>query len=482
MIHKTFIIAQNKHYSPTKAFFLSCLARSGCKLSKQEDLLFILTTSFSDKSASTTFALVHRPQNDPRIHDASSSSMVFQELAPSQAHKVKNRIQLESELFGRSDGANASSEMRDNEGEAAEYGVYFDDSEYDYMQHMRELNAGHGESYFIEAPAKRKGQDSKGKVRLEDALRETSLDDKVNEVGNDPTKGSTFLEDEILPSKHLRKGTYQDQQDIPDVLAGFQPDMDPRLREVLEALEDEAYVDDDDDMFVQLAKGGDEVSPTEFEKLGFDSNGEVDEEDGWESDDTAKPVHEFKSTAEPSAVQENDIPMEDGAAQSDNDWMREFSKFKKAEKSKEDKRQASNPEIQSSIMTGTSTNGGRRKKRKGALTSSTGYSMTSSSLLRTEGLTLLDARFDKIEEDYAADRMEDDDDGRASVSTGISTTSSQVPSLRSDFDGLMDEFLGGYSMSGRKRIKKGPYQTGMEQLDEIRKGLGPPRLGASKVR
>lgn len=476
------VIAPDQCSSSDRAFVQSCLAKSGCKLLKYESPPFILTTCFfSDKSTSTTFALVHRPQNDPRIHDASSSSMVFQELAPTQAHKIKNRTQLESELFGHSDRADSSIGIRDNEGEAAEYGVYFDDTEYDYMQHMRDLNVGHGESYFIEASAKRKGHDSKGKVRLEDALRETSLDDEVSEVGNDPIKRSILLEDEILPSKYFRKGTYQDQQDIPDELAGFQPDMDPRLREVLEALEDEAYVDDDDDVFAQLAKGGDEVSPAEFESLGFDSNGEVDEEDGWESDDTAKPTHEFKSTVEPSASGKNDVPMEDGPVQGDSDWMKEFSKFKKAEKSRADKRQASIPDIQSSIMTGTSTNGGRRKKRKGALTSSTGYSMTSSSLVRTEGLTLLDARFDKIEEDYTAEGMEDDD-GCASVSTGISTTSSQVPSLRSDFDGIMDEFLSGYSMSGRKRVKKGAYQTGMEQLDEIRKGLGPPRLGASKVR
>lgn len=407
--------------------------------------------------------------------------MVFQELAPAQAHKVKNRSQLESELFGRSDGADASSGLRDNEGEAAEYGVYYDDTEYDYMQHMRNLDGGNGESYFIEAPAKRKGGISKGKFRLEDALRETSLNDKLSEARNDPTKVSAFLDEDVLPSKNLRKGTYQDQQDIPDVLAGFQPDMDPRLREVLEALEDDAYVDDEDDVFTELAKGRDEVSLAEFEGLEFDNSGEGDEEDGWESDDTAKPLHEFKSTIEPSAVRKDDVLMEDGFVQGDSDWMKEFSKFKKAEKSGKDKRQASNPEIQSSIVTGTSINGGRRKKRKGAMTSSTGYSMTSSSLLRTEGLTLLDARFDKIEEDYAAEEM-DDDDGCASVLTGTSTTSSQVPSLRSDFDGIMDEFLGGYSMSGRKRVKKGAYQTGMEQLDEIRKDLGPPQLKASKVR
>ncbi len=116
------------------------------------------------------------------------------------------------------------------------------------------------------------------------------------------------------------------------------------------------------------------------------------------------------------------------------------------------------------------------------MTSSTGYSMTSSSLFRTEGLTLLDARFDKIEEDYAEDEM-DMDDGTASVITRSSVASSQAPSLttRSDFDGIMDDFLGSYSMSGKKRVKKGGYQSGIEQLDEVRKGLGPARFRAQKA-
>lgn len=414
--------------------------------------------------------------------------MVLQELAPAQGHKAKNRTQLESELFGRLECADTSSAVRSNEGEAAEHGVFFDDTQYDYMQHIRDMSNGIDGSYFVEAPVKRRGQASKGKLRLEDALRETSLNDNDNasSVGNDPSKRPFSLDEDILPSKNLRKGTYQDQQDIPDILAGFQPSMDPRLREVLEALEDEAYGDDAEDFFLELAKKGDEVSLAEFEKLRFD--GGEDAEDGWESDDTAKPVHEFRNNPEmPAEPGTTDVCMEDRPTQDSSDWMKEFDKFKKAEGSSKVKRPASHQEFQSSIITGTSTNSIRRKKRKGAMTSSTGYSMTSSSLLRTEGLTLLDARFDKIEEDYAAEEMDDEDDdndGRASVLTGTSTTSrsSYVPSLRSDFDGIMDEFLGGYSMNGRKRIKKGAYQTGMEQLDEIRKGLGPPRVGASKVR
>lgn len=407
--------------------------------------------------------------------------MVFQELAPSQAHKVKNRSDLESELFGGSDGGNESIRLRDNEGEAAEYGVFFDDSEYDYMQHMRDLKggSGQGESYFIEAPLNKKEGKGKEKIRLEDALRAVSLGDGRSMVGTgkDGGSGSRFLDEDILPSKNLRRSTYQDQQDVPDVLAGFQPDMDPRLREVLEALEDEAYVEDEDDIFGELAKENREISLTEFEELGAEGGlNEVDEE-GWETDDTAKPTKEYKSGSMPVPRDNTDVEMDDGPDHGDGDWMKEFNKFKRAEHFQKEKPHATNPEGQSSIMTGTWMTGGRRKKRKGAMTSSTGYSMTSSSLYRNEGLTLLDARFDKMEENYAEDDV-DDEDGGVSVVTDTSTTSSQAPPLRSDFDSIMDEFLNEYSTQGRKRIKKGKNQSGIEQLDEIRKGLGPAKIKA----
>lgn len=433
---------------------------------------------YRDKSTSTTFALVHRPRDDPKIHDASSSSMVFQELAPSQSHKIKTRNDLELDLFSAESGGSKGPTIRNNEGEAAEYGVYFDDTEYDYMQHMRDLNggSGDGQNYFVEAPAKKQGK-GKAKLNLEDALRAASLEEKDNEVSGGKAQ---LLDNDILPSKNLKKRTYQDQQDVPDALAGFQPDMDPRLREVLEALEDDAYVDDEEDIFGEITKDGKEVSSAEFEEMGFVNEDTLPDDEGWETDRTEKPTNEYKASAAiPSATLDGDVTMEDGPDHGDGDWMREFSKFKKAKKEDAAQPQASGGDLQSSIITGTSTTGGRRKKRKGAMTSSTGYSMTSSSLFRTEGQTLLDARFDKIEEDYAEDDM--DDDGGASVMTGmsglLSTSSKALPlTSRSDFDGMMDDFLGSYSMSGKKRVKKGGYQTGIEQLDELRKGLGPARL------
>lgn len=416
--------------------------------------------------------------------------MVFQELAPPQPHKVKNINKLESELFSELDG-DLLPGVRDNEGEAAEYGIYYDDTEYDYMQHMRDLNGGdiNGEGYFVEAPTRKQGK-AKEKVKLEDALRDASLEDVTLGKG----KAQALLDEDILPSKSLKKSTYQDQQDVPDALSGFQPDMDPRLREVLEALDDEAYVDDEEDLFGELAQDGQEVSLEEFEELGF-----AEEDDGWESDDTAKPPNEYKNPCIIPAPGSTDRTMGGSPDHGDGEWMKEFSKFKKAEKSQKTKQpQGSNPDLQSSIMTGTSMTGGRRKKRKGAMTSSTGYSMTSSSLARTEGLTLLDARFDKIEEEYADDGDDGMDDGASMMSgtsamsrmsnmskvsgiSGISGTSSQAPPLRSDFDSIMDDFLGGYSMSGKKRVKKGGYQSGLEQLDEVRKGLGPARVKTQKA-
>ena len=395
--------------------------------------------------------------------------MVFKEVAAPNSNKIKSRDDLEEEL-GLDPGS-----VRNNEGEAAEYGVYYDDTDYDYMQHMRDLG-GSTEAYFVEAPQTVKKQSKvEGKQKLEDALRETSLEDNARESSHEGVKisGSAALLDAgILPSRNLRHGTYQDQQDVPDALAGFQPDMDPRLREVLEALEDEAYVDDEDDVFGELAKDGKEVSLDEFEELGLQNGNDSGDDEGWETDDTAKPNKEYNDNSGVTLSNGQDVTTDDGGSHGQGDWMKEFSRFKDGRKQRPLK---STSELGSSIVTGSSMTGRRRKKRKGAMTSDTGYSMTSSSLFRTEGLTLLDDRFDKIEEQYAEDEM---DDG-ASVTTS-SSVASQGP-LRSDFDSIMDEFLGGYSMSGKKRLKKGGFQSGLEQLDEVRQGLGPARISSQKV-
>lgn len=58
--------------------------------------------------------------------------------------------------------------------------------------------------------------------------------------------------------------------------------------------------------------------------------------------------------------------------------------------------------------------------------------------------------------------------------------SGPVEETRQDFDRIMDEFLGTYNVVGatpaRVRVRRGAQLTPMEQLDEVRKGLGKARI------
>ncbi|KAL1836655.1 hypothetical protein VTJ49DRAFT_4815 [Mycothermus thermophilus] len=421
-----------------------------------------------DKKTATHFQLVYRPQNDPLIHDENAPQMVLNPTQPAN-RKGRNLSELASQL-----GSDALS-IRDNEGEAANYGIYFDDTEYDYMQHLRELGTGSGEAVFIESTAS--GNATRKKANkgqsLEEALRQLDLKNQSEDL----------LDESILPNKNLQRLSYQAQQDVPDAIAGFQPDMDPRLREVLEALEDDAYVDDEggEDIFEELAKDARELSHDEFEESSDDFFEEEEGEDaGYESDRTVKASGEQQQQQEqkqdskdagPAGDEQQPPPTAEAAS---GDWMEEFKKFqsdqKKAAGNKKPGRAAPS-EMQASIWT-TTTNGGRRKVRKGALTNPSAYSMTSSSLVRTEQMSILDARFEKLEEAY----LEDGDElGSVSAVSNMSTV--QGPT-RQDFNNLLDEFLDDYSMCGKKRVKKGKGRGGVSEFDEIRKALGPPIVPA----
>ncbi len=430
------------------------------------------------------------------------SSRASQYSAATGRSKIRSRRDLEGEFAGN---------VRQNEGEAANYGIYYDDTEYDYMQHMRDLNTGSGEAYFVEAPSE-KGKGKK-KMDLVEALENASLDERRSEAGlsmsSSISSASDFFGEDMAPSEFVRKTTYQDQQNIPDAIAGFQPDMDPRLREVLEALEDDAYVDDEDDIYAELAQDGYEIDQREWDDSGYEEDGTMDrfldeDDQGWESDDTVKassPKDKSKSKDIADSSDPKSLPAPNEApAPADADdlaYLEEFKKFKNDTKTSKAVKPAAPSDMQSSILTGGSalTSGGRKKKRKGAKTSTSGYSMSSSALHRTEGLTLLDQRFDKIEEEYADDGFDFPDD--ASMASGMSKmsglsrlsrasnvsgwSSSEAPQLRSDFDSIMDDFLGNHHVQGKGRVKKGKAQTGLEQLDELRKGLGPARLSKPKM-
>ncbi|PCH34127.1 Low temperature viability protein [Wolfiporia cocos MD-104 SS10] len=367
------------------------------------------------------FQLVHRSQRDPLINDPEASQRVLKEFERGNAAKGKSRAELER-LISPSDLAHDSE--RANIGEAALYGVYYDDTKYDYMQHLRPVGVQEVgvDSILIEAPVK------KGKGKAKEPIQ--LLD----------------LPPEVLPSAEVPRN-YEAQENIPSSIAGFQPDMDPHLRQTLEALEDDAFVDDDleDDFFGALVAEG-ERAPNERLEFEFQDEGFDDEE--------------LEQNAEPSG---------DGEELS---WEERFAQFKKAQKAAA-KSDGSDVDTYSE---GRDTIGelpqfsviGGKKRRKGSSDAS-GYSMSSSSMFRNEGLTTIDEQFDEIQKEYESDEDEaetsDNDDEAPELITS-----------REDFDAIMNDFLDNYEIVGGKMRRVLAGETATEKLDTIRKSLGAVHL------
>lgn len=472
-----------------------------------------------------TFQLLYRSQDDPLLNDESAGERALfpvNNKTSAAASSSSFRASKALHLADLEDGDDLDFEsMRDNEGEAAQYGIYFDDTKYDYMQHLKDLGQGGGDSHFVDAlPTKVKGKSKP--VRLEDALREVTLHDAEDDESVAPSlvEGSLFSR----TSKAQEKRRLEAQQDVPDEIAGFQPDMDPRLREVLEALDDDAYVDDKDDEDIFGALGLDGQNNGELDLNEFEAEGQFlgeegeDDDAGWESDATEKapeqprelrmPVRENESAAGRVADGQLDEEAAATAAAEDGDWLRDFAKYKRdaAAKKIPAANQAGSVVAPSAVQDRAPTlytlNGTplRQKKRKGAQTNPSAYSMTSSSLNRGDGLQLLDKRFDQVERMYSLDEADefDDMDGGASMISGmtgaskmskmsaVSTASFADPgAVRSDFEGMMDDFLGDWNKANPggkrkgakgKRGKNGNEVFGLQQLEDVRRELGPARI------
>ncbi|KAK9447423.1 Low temperature viability protein-domain-containing protein [Limtongia smithiae] len=469
------------------------------------------------------FQLVYRSQEDPLIHDSEASTGVWVEVdkkpkfrrhggdSDSDFDEEENNEQLsDSEIVlpdvkvVRNGGvpptakgetlkeleADAASYAgrRENEGEAAMYGIMFDDSGYDYMQHLREIGRADEDgstAVFIPAPsstpATRKAPTGLQFRADEDTQSQNESKDAVLEE---------FFTSDTLPSTTRLRRTYQDQQAIPDAIAGLQPDMDPDLREVLEALDDDAFVDEDEDIFAAIVGDGD---------AGQDE----------------------------SEVGEEEVDGED--------WEAAFKKFKLAQSKKNNGN--SDDEDDERDALGSLVSFPTARKQKGAHTLSSGYSMSSSAMFRNEGLTLLDDRFEQIERMYMdsdeeedgeglddADILaalgEDDDDDACSVVT-TATARSQRPATGMTMDSLaftavLDDFLDNYQVVGRRIVKESAaptlaeaavlssnepvvskskstgktggrkfnkkYARGLAQLREVKEQLGKPELDYVKNR
>ncbi|KAJ7103098.1 Low temperature viability protein-domain-containing protein [Mycena belliarum] len=355
------------------------------------------------------FQLVHRSQRDPLIHDSEASQHVLKPVS----RKGKSRADLEEII--------PESELSTNIGEASLYGVYYNDSEYNYMQHLRQVGVQEDgvESVLIEAPSTSKKGKGKG-VTLKD------------------------LPDGVLASKLELPRTYESQQAIPASIAGFQPDMDPHLRQVLEALEDDAFVEDDleEDFFGQLVGDGERGSDDEVH---FDFS-----EDGVEA------------------------ASKDEAVSNDNaGWEARFSQFKRVQTGTGSKSDDGYDDSEGGDTVGRlpemSVIGGKGKKRRKGTSDASGYSMSSSSMYRNEALQTLDERFDQMilkeydedeNEELSEEELEDDDEAPELITS------------REDFESMMNEFLDDYEILGRKLRPKLEGDSGAEKLNTLRMAMG----------
>lgn len=399
------------------------------------------------------FQLVHRSQRDPLIHDPEASQVIFK---PISGKKDNEWAQSET----RNAMQEATAGDRPNVGEASKYGIYFDDTDYDYMQHLRSVGdqEDNVDSILLEVPTT-----SRRKTAPPITLKDSSVIDGI------PS--------EYLPPKVELPQNYESQREIPSAISGFRPDMNPHLRQTLEALEDDAFVDGglEDDFFAELVRDG-EVRHEEdldfpFEEQGLDENDEahreaedvVDEDDDWEAR-----FKRFKKGQDRVAHVQEEMSEKDYMASEGGDTI------------------ASLPEM--SVR-------GIRKRRKKAGSEASGYTMSSSSMFRNEGLTTLDERFDQIlENEYENDhdpdcQCPDCDDRPARLKRRVagdsptSEDSDEAPDLittRDDFDGILNEFLNEYEIVGHQLEPVLEGQTGLEKLETLRRAIiGVDLTGAS---
>ncbi|CAE6401588.1 unnamed protein product [Rhizoctonia solani] len=360
------------------------------------------------------FQLVHRSQRDPLIHDPEASTHVLKGFERENlVRKGKTRADLEQSLpYAKSERANI--------GEAAEHGVYFDDTDYDYMQHLRPIGMT-ADAILLEAP-----NNSKSKGKGKDIIT---------------------LPGESLPSqKELSLTAARDaMQSIPSELVGFNPNLDQHLRQTLEALDDDAFVGNND-------RSGEKELDDLFGELLVEGEREAGEGGEWDE-------WEFRE----EGIEQRPVPPTiDQPEHAEDDLVSRVAAFKKAQALALDEAHGEPEDSEGGDTIGKlpslppiSVIGGKRR-RKGVGSDASGFSMSSSSIFRNEGLRGLDAQFDRMEILYNSDEdiQDSDRDHETSLSKDLTEDDSdEAPELldtREDLEGMMDEFLEKYELVGNK--------------------------------
>ncbi|KAI9320311.1 hypothetical protein DFJ73DRAFT_877934 [Zopfochytrium polystomum] len=322
---------------------------------------------FIDPKKSVTFQVVHRSQRDPALADPNASRLVLREV-PHSGNLQRKKIVLptaqdtvpdldvidrgeylssdfggeyydDDEEEGGSEFDDARSYKSDRsrgtivskvaasvaaKEDPSMYGIYFDDQEsYDYMKHLKTIGDDPS-AVFVSARGAKEG-------RTGIHFREETASVAMSTSGR--RKVQFDLPSESMPSQFETRPTV-------DIL-----DVEPEMREVLYALDDEEYVEDDvDDFFAAL--DADEVP----EGLNL--------------------IPEDTFDAVPDVDEESD--------EEEPEWFREYRKFKKSGKQRDDDAEEEEDE------------------RDGRKTAISALSMPSSAMVRTKQLTLLDDKFDEL--------------------------------------------------------------------------------------
>lgn len=432
-----------------------------------------------DKKSAQTFSIVNRAHDDSRYFDEDALQHVLVPVGKSKKNEkvpqltnesAKKRIYSTEELMSKLKPEEVQA-VRANEGLAAQYGVYFDDSKYDYMQHLKPIGKNQ-DAVFIEANEKKE----KPKMKVEDLFKDQ------------------------LPSESKRHVEYDAYENIPEEFRGLNPDLDPRLREILEALEDEAYLIDqekkkneeaemdDDDIFATLLQSGEVEDEDDF-YYGSDADQYYDDYDEnydeWDLDnyeDEYNAKYESDNFEEPEhAYNEGEAPEELEAAIKDDEieapvlntgWEKDFMKFKAQLKNKpndwdsDDEFEDEEDDVLAELpVNDKKVSKTKLRKKKGAMTDTTSFSMSSSALFRTEGLTLLDDRYEQLSKKF---EKEDDDQYEEF----------DMSKERGDLEGMLDDFLDNYELEsgGRKLVKKDEeHKRLQEAADSVSKGKAAAR-------
>lgn len=265
---------------------------------------------FIDKKTARHYEVVHRSQRDPLLADENASKFVLKQVAPSLNLLKKGKYELrpeddevgyveefsENEVnydyesidgdLSETDIFNVDSEeekepLKDAKGNliereagvAALYGIDFDDTKYDYMQHLKVIGED-PTAVFIPSKEEAKKEAKKGGIQFLDE----SID--LNEKSNQKKKVTFQLPEEALPSKYEEEVGLMNREDS-DILTA-----NPYVREVLYSLDDPNAIDEnmEDDFVLQLnAEPGSDEEEFDMEAAmyGYDDEDEDDDDDEW---------------------------------------------------------------------------------------------------------------------------------------------------------------------------------------------------------